>query len=258
MINDKNVKLTVTILFLLGSLIFGETLFFSVSPFDTTYGLSLRYDFTFWKIKAEFYLPVNVQFNRGFPQFVFEPANLINEFHFSEYPYKVTYDSINDIPFTTFVNPAVKVWRSTWLGAGYYGDKLFYSSDFSILADSKNINLSYKILRLNIFVEKQEEDYTVGIGNIFYVFSGSKTGVGVNYVSENVLVYGTIHLKDGAFTSKFGLTLKGPDVEFNIVSDSIDSLDAISISIVWKVGEIYVIGRQQGQKVCLVAEFPLW
>ncbi|HOJ94942.1 MAG TPA: hypothetical protein PK390_06860 [Fervidobacterium nodosum] len=239
------------------SFMFGETLFFNVSPFDNVYGFTLRYNFNFWKFDVRFYLPVDVKIKMGFPQIDAKFSDIIDKFHFEDYPYKVTYDFINQIPFTTFINPAQKVWYSTWLKAGYYGDKLFYIDDnFSIIGDSKNLNVSLNILGYTLFVEKIDNNYIFGAGKGIYAFFGNKSGMGINYVKESLLIYYLLYLADGKINSEFGFSLKGDNFEFNIVNN-INS-PGINGSIVWKVGEIYVVGRQQGEKVCLAVEFPIW
>jgi len=125
------------------SITFGETLYFGVSPFDTTYGLIARYDFSFWKFNTKFKLDIPIDQKRGIIYINPDFSNMIDYFQFDDYPYKVTYTTFNgDIPFTTFINPASKTWHSTWVNTGYYGDYLIHQDDMlSILGNSEAVSI---------------------------------------------------------------------------------------------------------------------
>lgn len=258
----KRVALSFLILSIIifnNALLFGETLFFSVSPFDTKYGFSFRYGFRFWKFETEFYVPVSVNTSKGFFKFDVKEDNIIKRFNFEEYPYKVTYDSINNIPFSTFVNPAIKTWNATWLGAGYYGDNLFYKDQhFSIIGNDKAVNATFYLFGFDVFVERIDDKFNIGLGKNFYLFTGEKTGIGLSYVGKDILVYALGFLNsENEFRTLFGFTLKANNFEINVGTDDINTHSLFG-NIEWKVGDLYVVGRLQRQEVRLAIEFAIW
>lgn len=258
----KKIALSILILSIIifnNALLFGETLFFSVSPFDTKYGFSFRYDFKFWKFEIDFYTPVDVSFSRGFLKFELKEDNIIKHFTFDEYPYKVTYDSINDIPFTTFINPTIRTWKATWLDAGYYGDNLFYKNKyFSLIGNGNEINATFNLLGFDVFFERIDDNFNVGLGKGIYIFAGEKIGVGINYVGKDILIYALSFLNnENEFKTLFGFTLKANNFEINIGTDDIN-MSSLFGNIEWKVGDLYVVGRLQRQEVRLAIEFAIW
>ncbi|HCI28684.1 MAG TPA: hypothetical protein PKI14_00440 [Fervidobacterium sp.] len=241
------------------SISFGETLYFNVSPFDTTYGLNARYNFTFWKFNVEFNLDVSIGQKRGVPFISPDFVNMMDYFEFVEFPYKVTYSIFNDdIPFTTFINPASKAWHSTWLRTGYYGDYLIHQDDFiSIVGNADAINTSFKTKWVDIFVERIDEGFNLGVGKNIYVFFGERTGIGGVFSSDNFLVYASSYTdSNAAINFNFGLSVKIDNFEMNIIEDAKTGRTNWSAS--WKVGDIYVTGRCKGEEVRLALEFPIW
>lgn len=253
------VFLILVILIFNNLLLFGETLYFSVSPFDREYGFSFRYNFIFWKFNVDFYAPININISRGFAKFDLRENNIIERFIFDLYPYKVTYDSINSTPFITFINPASKIWNATWLGAGYYGENLFYKNQYlSIIGKDKQFNVTLSFFDLDVFVEKVGDKFNVGLGKGIYVFLGEKSGIGINYYGENILIYAIGFLNsNNELKTAFGLTVKTDNFEMNVGNNEID-FNSIFGNIQWKVGDVYVVGRLQGKKVRLAVEFAVW
>ncbi|MEN3042672.1 MAG: hypothetical protein ABDH59_05145 [Fervidobacterium sp.] len=258
---EKKILINTFFLFMFISsvLLFGETLFFSVSPFDTEYGLSFRYNFRFWKFHVDFYTSSNIDFSKGFPKLSLKEENIIKYFSFEEYPYKVTYSNFNQLPFNTFINPAQKAWHLTWLGTGYYNDNLLYEDQhISLIGNYKALNITFSLFDLDLFVERLEDKFNIGVGKLIYVFTGEKTGLGINYFSKNILIYALVFLDaTSELKAQFGFTLKKDDIEINI-GNEYTNRDSIFGGLQWKVGDIYVIGRLQGQKIRLVVEFPIW
>lgn len=259
--------MTFAFLILLNQISNGETLYFGVSPFDTTMKLNAKYDFSFWKFKAKFDVDIPLTENAGFILIKPDISNLFESFEFIEAPYKVTYTAFNtSIPFSTFFNPAQKVWYATWVGTGYAGSGLIHKTEnFSILGSGMAVNASIRIpigsANLYAFVERTQNGFNFGIGNTVYVFTGEKTGLGFFLSEKNVVLYALIyHSSDSAnsFDLVNGMALKTDNFEINIVNDNIDGNDTIIGRVIWKVGGVYVVGRLQGKEVRLDVEFPIW
>ncbi len=244
----------------INTFLMGETLFFGVSPFDTTYKLSTRYDFSFWKFKTKFKVDVELAQKQGFIKITPKFADGFEYFEFINDPYRVTYSDLNiDIPFTTFVNPAKKGWYATWVNTGYFSNGYIHKNDyFSILSDVSRIHLTFKMYGLDIFLENSPNGITLGAGNKTYLFIGEKTGLGVLLSDNSFIVYTLVFYENGSISSKFGFTLKTDNLEINLINDEIDGQKTISGKITLKVGDLYVIGRLQGKEVCLDFEFPIW
>jgi len=248
------------VLILINVLLIGETLYFGVSPFDTTFKLNAKYDFSFWKFKTSFNINIPLSERVGIPYIKPDFSNIFEYFEFINEPYRVTYTDLNkDIPFTTFVNPALKNWYATWTNTGYFGDGLIHKSDyFSMLSYKSNVNISFKIWGIDLFAERTDEGFNFGLGRHIYVFSGEKTGIGLFYSYEKALIYSLVFYKNNGFQMKNGLVIKSDNFEINIVNDEIDGQKSVYGKIVWKVGEMYVVGRLQGKEVRIDFEFPIW
>ncbi|MFN3691950.1 MAG: hypothetical protein ACK4R7_03560 [Fervidobacterium sp.] len=274
----KILMLTSTIILTLSSLTFGETLFFGVSLFDIKYGPVMRYNFKFWKFESDFYLPLYTSIDRGFVKFDINSNKAIERFHFEDDIYKVTYDNINTIPFSTFANPAYKTWNVSWLNTGIYDDYLFYKSDyFSLIGNGEKINIGLKLpfsfFSPIIFLEKDANKVYGGIGTGIerglYIFVGQKNGIGINYIFDGpnkskVLTYTTAYLDyDGNFDLfnieiEYGLTIRMKDFEINLLNTYMENQKNVLGTIKWKAGDVYVIGQLQGEKVRISTEFPIW
>lgn len=268
----------VILLILLNSFAYGETLFFGVSLFDVKYGPVFRYSFKFWNFESDFYLPMNVALNRGFIKLDFDSDSAIEKFHFQDGVYKVTYDNINSIPFSTFANPASKSWSATWLEAGFYGEFLIYKSHyFSLIGNGEKINIAVKLPFLPffsaLFLERDSNKIYAGLGtdlmNGIYIFAGQKNGIGVNYIfdgpnNSKVLIYGASYLDYDNFfdlsklETVYGFTLKTQNFEINLSNDYKDNTKPLVGMIKWKVGDVYVIGQFKGEKIRISTEFPIW
>jgi len=253
--------LIVTIFILaINTFLMGETLFFGVSPFDTSYKLTARYDFSFWKFKTKLKVDVEVAQNQGFLKITPNFANAFEYFEFINEPYRVTYSELNtDIPFTTFTNPAKKSWYATWVNTGYFSNGYIHKNDyFSILSDVSHINLTLKMYGVNIFFESSPNGTTVGAGNKVYLFVGQKTGFGLLLSDNSFIMYSLVFYENGSLSSKSGFTLKTDNLEINLINDEVDGQRTITSKITFKVGELYVVGRLQGKEVRLDFEFPIW
>lgn len=252
--------LLVAIILIADTFLMGETLFFGVSPFDTSFRLVGRYDFSFWKFVATFSASIKVEQKVGFVRLIPDFSDVFEYFEFRNEPYKVTYSNLNnDIPFTTFANPAKKSWNATWVNTGYFADGYIHKNDyFSILSDKTNINVTFRVYGMDIFFENSQDGFTIGAGNKVYLFAGDKTGVGLLLNDENFLIYALAFYKDGNFLTKSGFTLKTDNFEINVLNDVIDGSNVLTGKVILKVGEMYVIGRLQGQEVRLDFEFPIW
>jgi hypothetical protein len=247
------------------SITFGETLYFGVSPFDTTYGLIARYDFSFWKFNTKFKLDIPIDQKRGIIYINPDFSNMIDYFQFDDYPYKVTYTTFNgDIPFTTFINPASKTWHSTWVNTGYYGDYLIHQDDMlSILGNSEAVSISFKTKWADIFLERIGDGFNFGVGKNIYAFYGTRTGIGGTFSTDNFLVYATgytdssaSNTTNNAINIDFGFSVKIDNLTMNIVKDQKSGATIWNAS--WKVGDMYVTGRCKGKEIRLDFEFPIW
>lgn len=274
----KILVLTSTIISSLSSLAFGETLFFGVSLFDIKYGPVMRYNFKFWKFESDFYLPIGISIDRGFIILDIDSKKAINRFHFEDGIYKVTYDNINSIPFSTFANPAYKTWSASWLNTGIYDDYLVYKSDyFSLIGNDKKINIALKLpfsfFSPIIFLERDVNKIYGGIGTDIehglFIFVGQKNGIGINYIFDGpnkskILTYTIGYINyDGNFDLskieiEYGLTIKMKDFEINVLNIYREDQKNVLGTIKWKAGDVYVIGQLQGEKVCISTEFPIW
>lgn len=243
----------------------GETLYFGVSPFDTTYGLIARYDFSFWKFNTKFKLDIPIDQKRGIIYINPDFSNMIDYFQFDDYPYKVTYTTFNgDIPFTTFINPASKTWHSTWVNTGYYGDYLIHQDDMlSILGNSEAVSVSFKTKWVDIFLERVGDGFNFGVGKNIYAFYGTRTGIGGTFSTDNFLVYATgytdssaSNTTNNAINIDFGFSVKIDNLTMNIVKDQKSGATIWNAS--WKVGDMYVTGRCKGKEIRLDFEFPIW
>jgi len=254
-------QITVIVLLLvMNILLIGETLYFGVSPFDATFKLSAKYDFSFWQFRTLFNIDIPLSQRFAVPHIKPDFSNVFEYFEFISEPYKVTYTDLNkEIPFTTFVNPAQKCWYVTWLNTGYFGEGLIHKDDYlSIISSKYKVNLSFKINGLNIFAEHSDNGFNLGFGNGIYLFMGEKTGFGVLYNFEKTLIYVLVFYSNNQFHLKNGFTMKDNNFEINIVNDEIDGQMNVSGRIQWKVGDMYVVGRLQGKEVRIYFEFPIW
>ncbi|ODN30339.1 hypothetical protein [Fervidobacterium thailandense] len=236
----------------------GETLFLSVSPFDTSWGILAKTRIRFWKFDIGLSANVDVLFKNGFPQLKPNFDNLIDYFNFENEPYVVKYSFLGpNVPFTTFLNPAKKSWYASWVNTGYVDEYVFHKGEFfSILgnADKLNVTLDFKIFE--VFAEREVDNLNFGIGKFVYLYFGNKTGLGLFYPQKNWMVYVLTYL-DPDFQLKlaYGLYLGWENVTLALRSD--EELGFVG-DVVWKVGELNVAGRLEGQKVRVAFHFPIW
>lgn len=255
-----NLLFVIVFILTINTILIGETLFFGVSPFDISYKLSARYDFSFWKFKTKFKFDIELSEKGGFLKITPNFANVFEYFEFINEPYKATYSDLNtEIPFTTFANPAKKSWYVTWVNTGYFSDGYVHKNDyFSILSDLSHVNLTFKIYGVDIFFENSSNGITVGAGNKTYLFIGEKTGLGFLLSENSFIIYTLVFYENGSLSSKIGFTLKDDNLEINLINDEIDGQKTVAGKITLKVGDLYVVGRLQGKEVRLDFEFPIW
>ncbi len=263
---EKKIRFVSLILLVtIGTVIFGETLFLSVSPFDIRYGLAGRYSLNFWKIDVDLRIYSEFEVKNGFllPQFYYK--EYIDYFLFDNTPsYMVTYGVIHKLPFSTIEIPTKKTWNFNYQGAGFYDETIYYVSDnFSVLANSKGTHINVSIPKvfglpsLDAFLEIVETEYghgNIGIGKDFYIYYGEKIGFGYQKNLPNMTLFALIYTRDlENIETNFGFAYK--DKNFMVQLYKSDTINA-SLRLKWR--DLYVIGRIEGEKVRVAVEFPVW
>ncbi len=247
------------------TVIFGETLFLSVSPFDIKYGLLGRHSIDFWKIEADLRLYTEFDVKKGFLLPQFNDKEYIDYFLFDNSPsYVVSYGVIHKLPFTTIEIPTKKTWNFNYRGSGFYDTSLYYISDnFGMLVNASGTHISVYTLEVlglpsfDIFLEIVENEYgfgNIGIGKDFYVYYGEKIGVGYQKSLPNLTVFAIVYTQDlENIEANFGFAYK--DKNFMVQLYKSDTIYG-TLRMKWR--ELYVTGRIKGEKVRITFEFPIW
>lgn len=246
------------VIFLSTAILLGETLFLSVSPFDASWGFVAKVRVRFWKFDIGLNGNVDVSFKSGFPQLKPNFDDLIDYFNFESQPYVVKYSVLGaNVPFTTFLNPAKKSWFASWVSTGYVDEYVFHKGEFfSVLGNGDKLNVTFDFKILELFLERVGSDLNIGVGKLFYLYLGSKTGLGFFYPQKDWMVYVLAYLDSNSqFNLVCGLHLSWDKATLTLRTD--EKLRFVG-DVEWKVGELNVIGRLEGEKVRLAFHFPIW
>ncbi len=258
---ESKLGLKVWILFLtvvFAVMIVGETLFLSVSPFDTSWGILAKARVKFWKFDIGLNANVDLAFKSGFPQLKPNFDNLIEHFNFESEPYVVRYSILGvNVPFTTFLNPAKRSWYASWVNTGYVDEYVFHKGEFlSVLGNGDRLHVTLDFKVLETFFERDGTNLSVGVGKFLYLYMGSKRGLGFFYPQKDWMVYLLAYLDSNLelnLAYGFYITLENVTLMFSSDKDS-----GLVGGVTWKVGDLNVTGRLEREKVRVAFNFPIW